>query len=155
MVYGEGLYLGYRHYERARIAPLFPFGHGLSYTAFEYGRPSLSRGGKLVAPSSSAAGAPPPPELVFAVSNVGGFGGFETAQMYVRRGGDDNKKARRLSRPEKELVAFEKVWLQAGETKHVGIVLDKYAVGYYDTLGRRRVGGRGGEVRGPRWRFVD
>lgn len=119
MVYGEGLYIGYRHYERAKIAPLFPFGHGLSYTTFEYGRPSLSAG--VLAPSG------PPLELVLAVSNVGGVAGFETAQVYVR-----DEKAR-LPRPEKELVAFEKVWLEAGETKHVRIAIDKYAVGYYDT----------------------
>lgn len=61
------------------------------------------------------------------MSNIGEVAGFETAQVYVR----DEKS--RLPRPEKELVAFEKVWLDAGETKHVKIAIDKYAVGYYDT----------------------
>lgn len=119
MVYGEGLYIGYRHYERARIAPLFPFGHGLSYTIFEYGRPSLSA--NVLTPSG------PPIELILAVSNISNVASFETAQVYIR----DEKS--RLPRPEKELVAFEKVWLDAGETKHVKIAIDKYAVGYYDT----------------------
>ena len=118
MAYGEGIYIGYRHYERARITPLFPFGHGLSYTTFEYGRPSLSartltRDGVM--------------ELILAVSNTGDVAGAEIVQVYVR----DEKS--RLPRPEKELVAFEKVFLDAGETRHVKINLDKHAVGYYDT----------------------
>lgn len=119
MVYGEGLYIGYRHYERARIEPLFPFGHGLSYTIFEYGRPSLSA--SVLTPFG------PVIELILAVSNIGDVASFETAQVYIR---DEES---RLPRPEKELVAFEKVWLDAGETKHVKIAIDKYAVGYYDT----------------------
>ncbi|KAL1879261.1 hypothetical protein Daus18300_001840 [Diaporthe australafricana] len=119
VVYGEGLYIGYRHYERASIAPLFPFGHGLSYTAFEYGRPSLSA--KVLSEGG------PPLELLVAVSNVGGTDGFETVQVYVR----DERS--RLPRPEKELVAFEKVFLESDQTRHIRIRVDKYAVGYYDT----------------------
>ncbi|KAM7205470.1 beta-glucosidase B [Naviculisporaceae sp. PSN 640] len=118
VVYGEGLYIGYRHYDRVRLPPLFPFGHGLSYTKFEYGRPSLSS--KVLKPNGSI-------ELIVAVSNIGEVTGAETVQIYVR----DEKS--RLPRPEKELVAFEKVELEAGETKHLRIELDKYAVGYYDT----------------------
>lgn len=117
-MYGEGVYIGYRHYERAHIAPLFPFGHGLSYTAFEYGRPSLSS--KMLTSADNI-------EMIFAISNIGDVDGFETVQVYVH----DDKS--RLPRPEKELVAFEKVFLEAGETKHVRIPLDKHAVGYYDT----------------------
>lgn len=118
VVYGEGLYIGYRHYERAKIPPLFPFGHGLSYTTFEYGRPSISS--KVLTPSQFI-------EITFAVSNVGQVDGYETVQVYVR----DEKS--RLPRPEKELAAFEKVWLEAGETKHLRVKVDKYAIGYYDT----------------------
>lgn len=66
-------------------------------------------------------------EVVFAVSNVGAVAGAETVQLYVR----DDKS--RLQRPEKELAAFEKVFLEAGETVHLRVLLDKYAVGYYDT----------------------
>lgn len=66
-------------------------------------------------------------ELIVGVSNIGDVAGSETVQIYVR----DEKS--RLPRPEKELVAFEKVTLDAGETKHLRIDLDKYAVGYYDT----------------------
>ncbi|KAJ4296104.1 hypothetical protein N0V88_004806 [Collariella sp. IMI 366227] len=126
VIYGEGLYIGYRHYDRVHTAPLFPFGHGLSYTTFEYGRPSLS--------SRVLSGPDDTIELCVAVSNVGEVGGMETVQVYVR----DEKS--RLPRPEKELVAFEKVELERGETKHVRIGLDKYAVGYFDTsVGRYSV----------------
>ncbi|GAB1310840.1 hypothetical protein MFIFM68171_01050 [Madurella fahalii] len=118
VVYGEGMYIGYRHYDRVKVAPLFPFGHGLSYTTFEYGRPSLSA--KVLHPGGSL-------ELTVGVSNVGAVAGLETVQVYVR----DVKS--RLPRPEKELVAFEKVHLDVGETKHLRIGLDKYAVGYFDT----------------------
>lgn len=122
VVYGEGLYIGYRHYDRVRVPPLFPFGHGLSYTQFEYGRPSLSakalRQGERL-------------ELTVAVTNVGDRDGAETVQVYVR------EEKSRLPRPEKELVAFEKVVLEAGETRHLRIRLDQYAVGYFDTaIGR-------------------
>ncbi|CAK7208385.1 hypothetical protein SBRCBS47491_000074 [Sporothrix bragantina] len=119
IVYGEGLFIGYRHYERVKVAPLFPFGHGLSYTAFEYGRPSIDK--KVL---SSEVGSTI--EILLAVSNIGDVAGAETVQVYVH----DEKS--RLVRPEKELVAFEKVFLDAGETKHIRLSLDKYAVGYYD-----------------------
>ncbi|OIW26177.1 glycoside hydrolase family 3 protein [Coniochaeta ligniaria NRRL 30616] len=126
--YGEGVYIGYRHYERAKIEPLFPFGHGLSYTTFEYGRPSLSS--KVLAPEGRI-------ELIVAVSNVGEVTGSETVQVYVR----DEKS--RLPRPEKELVAFEKVTLEAGETRHLRMELDKHAVGYYDTAIKRWIAEEG------------
>lgn len=122
VTYGEGMYIGYRHYERAKIAPLFPFGHGLSYTSFEYGRPSLSsKTLASVGPSSTI-------EIIIAISNISDtVAGAETVQVYI---GDEKS---RLPRPDKELVAFEKVFLEPGETKHVKMYLDKHAVGYYDT----------------------
>ncbi|KAL2154443.1 hypothetical protein VTH82DRAFT_3119 [Thermothelomyces myriococcoides] len=129
VIYGEGLYIGYRHYDRIGLAPLFPFGHGLSYTTFEYGRPSVSP--KVLGPDGATI------ELVVAVSNVGPVRGLETVQVYVR----DERS--RLPRPEKELVAFEKVDLEPGETKHLRIPLDKYAVGYYDPALRRWVAEQG------------
>lgn len=122
------MYIGYRHYDRAKVAPLFPFGHGLSYTTFEYGRPSLSA--KVLSRDSSI-------ELTVGVSNVGAVAGLETVQVYVR------DVEARLPRPEKELVAFEKVHLEPGETKHLRIRLDKYAVGYFDTAVGRWVAEEG------------
>ncbi len=70
-------------------------------------------------------------EVTIAVSNIGSVEGAEIVQVYVR----DEKS--RLQRPEKELAAFEKVFLEPGETQHIRLALDKYAVGYYDTsIGR-------------------
>ncbi|KAH7313580.1 glycoside hydrolase superfamily [Stachybotrys elegans] len=117
VLYGEGLYVGYKHYDRTRIAPLFPFGHGLSYTTFEYGRPEVSS--RTLKEDGSI-------NITLAISNIGERAGSEVVQVYVH----DVKS--RLPRPEKELVAFEKVFLEADETRHITISLDKYAVGYYD-----------------------
>jgi beta-glucosidase len=72
-----------------------------------------------------------------AVSNIGDVEGLETVQVYVH----DEKS--RLPRPEKELVAFEKVLLEAGETKHLRVYLDKYAVGYYDSAIQRWIAEEG------------
>ncbi|KAH7375243.1 glycosyl hydrolase family 3 N terminal domain-containing protein [Plectosphaerella cucumerina] len=116
--YGEGIFMGYRYFERVQVDPLFPFGHGLSYTTFEYGRPSINR--KVLSANDTI-------EVTIAISNIGSRAGSETVQLYVR----DDKS--RLPRPEKELVAFEKVALEADETVHLRVTIDKYAVGYYDT----------------------
>ncbi|KAI5799067.1 glycoside hydrolase superfamily [Geopyxis carbonaria] len=117
VVYGEHVFIGYRHYERTGIAPLFPFGHGLSYTTFAYSTPSIS--------------APVLPEhgsvtVSVTVTNTGRVAGKEAVQLYIR----DPKS--RLPRPEKELAAFEKVALEPGESAEVRFVVDRYAVGYYD-----------------------
>ncbi|KAH8173841.1 PA14 domain-containing protein [Sarocladium implicatum] len=117
VLYGEGLYIGYRHYDRTGIEPLFPFGHGLSYTTFEYGRPEISTR-TLTADGNI--------KVTLAISNIGTRPGAEIVQLYVH----DEKS--RLPRPEKELVAFEKIYLEPDETRHITISLDKYAVGYYD-----------------------
>jgi beta-glucosidase len=106
-VYGEGIYVGYRHYERSRITPLFPFGHGLTYTTFAYGTPTLSA--TTLAETSSIA-------ITLPVTNTGAVPAAEIVQAYVR---------------------VVKVALQPGETKEVCLTLDKYAVGYFDSsLGR-------------------
>lgn len=118
MVYGEGLFIGYRHYERLNIAPLFAFGHGLSYTTFDYGKPSISS--RTLVDSGKVT-------ITIAVTNSGSVAGAEIVQAYVH-----DKKCS-LPRAEKELQAFTKVFLEAGETKHVTLDLDKYSVGFYDT----------------------
>jgi beta-glucosidase len=118
VVYGEGLYVGYRHYDSADIDPLFPFGHGLSYTTFEYGAPSVSS--TTLWESSSIIVSVP-------ITNTGALPGTEIVQAYIR----DPKS--RLPRPVKELQAFARVELHPGETKTVSMKLEKYAVGYYDT----------------------
>ncbi|KAL1603912.1 hypothetical protein SLS60_005504 [Paraconiothyrium brasiliense] len=117
-VYGEGIYIGYRHYERTKIAPLFPFGHGLTYTTFAYGTLALSS--SILTTSSSIT-------IVLPVTNTGSVAASEIVQAYVK----DVKS--RLPRPEKELQAFAKVFLQPGETKEISLKIDKYSVGYFDT----------------------
>lgn len=117
-VYGEGVYIGYRHYERARIAPLFPFGHGLTYTTFAYGEPRISD--TVLSEHGSI-------EISVPVTNTGSVAAHEIVQAYVR----DVKSS--IPRPQKELQAFRKVFLQPGETKSVALRLDKYSVGYFDT----------------------
>lgn len=117
-MYGEGLYIGYRHYDRLSIDPLFAFGHGLSYTTFEYGNPTISSStlpevGKVT--------------ITIPITNTGSVEGAEIVQAYIH----DEKS--RLPRPEKELQAFDKILLQPGETKTANLTLDKYSVGYYDT----------------------
>jgi beta-glucosidase len=117
-VYGEGIYIGYRHYERAKIAPLFPFGHGLTYSTFAYGTPSAS---------TATLSETDPITVTIPITNTGSVAAHETVQAYVK----DVKS--KLPRPEKELQAFGKVLLQPGETKDVALKLDKYSVGYFDT----------------------
>jgi beta-glucosidase len=118
VIYGEGIYIGYRHYERAKIAPLFPFGHGLSYTTFTYGTPMISSG--ILSEYDSVTVSVP-------ITNDGRMAAYETVQAYIK----DVKS--RIPRPEKELQGFAKVFLLPSETKIVELVFDKYSVGYYDT----------------------
>lgn len=117
VIYGEGIFIGYRHYERVDIAPLFPFGHGLTYTTFTYGPVSISE--TILTESNSLV-------LSVPVTNTGSRQGKEIVQVYVK----DIKS--RLPRPKKELQGFGKVELVPGETKNVEIVLNKYNVGYFD-----------------------
>lgn len=118
VVYGEGLYIGYRHYERLGIEPLFAFGHGLSYTTFTYGTPVIS---SSTLPEAGTI------TITVPITNSGSVEGAEIVQAYIH----DEKS--RLPRPEKELQAFDKVFLLPGETKNAILTLDKYSVGYYDT----------------------
>ncbi len=116
VLYGEGVFVGYRHYEARDIAPMFPFGFGLSYTDFTYAN--------LRVPSDVQVGE----TIVVAVdvTNTGGRAGSEVVQVYV---GDP---VSRLVRPQKELKGFAKVTLQPGETKTVTVMLDAAALAYYD-----------------------
>lgn len=110
----EGLYCGYRYYDRQRIAPAFCFGHGLSYTNFEYGGLALkAEKGKNV-------------KLTFSVKNTGKCAGAETAQVYIA------PIASQTDRPDKELKAFVKVKLDAGRTKKVSLILKQEDFAYFD-----------------------
>jgi beta-glucosidase len=117
VAYSEGIFIGYRHFDRSSIKPLFPFGYGLSYTTFEYGKLSVTpRSGDLSDPIM----------VSFDVKNSGRMPGAEIAELYV---GDAHSS---LPRPVKELKGFAKVHLNPGETKRVSLTLDRRAFSYYD-----------------------
>ena len=115
--YGEGVFMGYRGYDHRAIAPRFPFGHGLGYTTFALGEPTLS------APTFEPGGTL---TVSVPVTNTGDRAGAEVVQLYVA------PEAPRLVRPPKELKAFAKVRLAPGETKVVDLVLDDRSFAYWD-----------------------
>jgi beta-glucosidase len=113
----EGIFLGYRHFDKDSIEPRFPFGYGLSYTSFEYSdlklnTTSLKPNDKLI--------------VSFMIKNTGDREGAEVAQLYIR----DEESS--LPRPLKELKGFEKVNLNKGEQKEVIITLDPRSFQYYN-----------------------
>ena len=112
--YDEGVFVGYRGYDRAGTEPMYPFGYGLSYTTFDYANLKMERldDGNVV--------------VSFEVTNTGRFAGSEVAQLYV---GDEVAS---VPRPEKELKGYEKVRLEPGETKSVEIRLSPDAFAFYD-----------------------
>lgn len=116
-VYAEGVYIGYRYYEKKRMPVLFPFGHGLSYTEFEYSNLKISK--DSITDQDTV-------KVSVDVWNVGRYAGKEVVQLYVS---PDNSRA---SRPLKELKGFKKVELAPGETKKVTFTLDKRAFAYYN-----------------------
>jgi beta-glucosidase len=111
--YGEGILVGYRHYDTRDVDPRFCFGHGLSYTAYAYGDLTLGRDGTDVV-------------VEVDVTNTGDRPGAEVVQVYVRR------PESRIERPEKELKAFEKVWLDPGETTRVRLRVTEQALRHWD-----------------------
>lgn len=115
--YGEGIFVGYRYYDKKKIAPLFPFGFGLSYTTFAYDDLRLS-----------AAEIGPDDLLTVEVdiTNTGQRAGQEVVQLYVC----DVRAS--VSRPEKELKAFVKVELKPGESKTVTLTLAREALAFWD-----------------------
>ncbi len=122
VVYKEGIYLGYRHFDKTGIKPLFPFGHGLSYTTFKYSN-------LKIAPTSAGES-----ELVivsFDITNTGKREGAEVAQVYV------SDRHSKVERPVKELKGFAKVDLKPGETRRVTVSLNRRAFSYYDVIGKQ------------------
>ena len=116
--YREGLYVGYRYFDSVGAPVLFPFGHGLSYTQFEYADLELSQagfeqGGEL--------------QVTFSVTNSGTVAGSEVVQLYV------HDVASTLYRPDQELKTFAKVALDPGEVCRVTLRLDDAAFSVYDT----------------------
>lgn len=115
--YKEGLFVGYRYYDKKNIEPLFPFGYGLSYTSFEYCNLTVDK--KNIKDTETVA-------VSVNVKNTGAVAGKETVQLYVQ------DVASSVIRPDKELKGFEKVELQPGEEKIVTFTLDKRSFAYYN-----------------------
>jgi beta-glucosidase len=124
VVYGESVYLGYRWYDRRRIEPRFPFGHGLSYTTFELGALEADR--TEVAASAAASGTDTLVELRVPITNTGTRSGTDVLQLYV------HDVEATVARPEQELRAFAKVALGPGQSATVTFGLDRRAFAYWD-----------------------
>lgn len=115
--YKEGIFVGYRYYDTKKIEPLFPFGHGLSYTTFEYSDLTVSR--TELADTETV-------DVQVTIKNTGSRAGKETVQLYVK----DVESS--VARPEKELRDFAKVELQPSEQTTLSFTLDKRAFAYYN-----------------------
>ena len=113
--YTEGIFVGYRHYDKSTVKPLFPFGYGLSYTSFAYKNLTIS-------PASTNQEV----NVAFDVTNTGTRAGADVAEVFV---GDQHAPVRR---PAKELKGFSKVNLNPGETKSINVKLDRRAFSFYD-----------------------
>jgi beta-glucosidase len=117
--YDEGVFVGYRYYDTKGVAPLFPFGHGLSYTTFAYSHLRL--------PKTAVAGADV--KVALTVKNVGPVAGQEVVQLYV------SDPEATVARPEQELKGFAKVELKPGESRELEFILDARAFAFYDVVG--------------------
>jgi beta-glucosidase len=115
--YRESIYVGYRYYDKARRAVLFPFGHGLSYTQFAYSDMRLS--GNAISEEDTLT-------VRVKIKNVGSHDGKEVVQLYVA------PPASKVFKPEKELRNFIKVFLKSGEEKEVLFVLGRRAFAYWN-----------------------
>ncbi|MCU9614371.1 glycoside hydrolase family 3 C-terminal domain-containing protein [Caldibacillus lycopersici] len=107
--YREGIYIGYRYYDTAKVEVLFPFGYGLSYTTFDYSNIQVEKD-----------------SVTFTLTNSGTRDGMEVVQLYV------GSKSDVIFRPEKELKGFTKVYLLAGESKTVTIPFDDKTFRYFN-----------------------
>jgi len=117
VVYGERIFVGYRYYDKKKIEPLFPFGHGLSYTEFEYSDLLLSSENFKDVDGL---------EISCTVKNSGRYRGKEVVQLYV----SDLEST--LIRPERELKKFIKIELEAGESKEISFKLEERDFSFFD-----------------------
>lgn len=115
--YGEGIYVGYRYYEKKQLDVMYPFGFGLSYTQFEI--TNLQVPACVNCEQQDV-------ELRVTVRNTGNMAGAEVVQLYVR------DVVSTLDKPLKELKAFRKVFLRPGETKEISLCLSKRDFASYD-----------------------
>ena len=117
MPYNEGIYVGYRFTDKNKLKPTFPFGHGLSYTTFEYGKAGIDKAEGSKDDEFT---------ITVPVTNTGDRTGKEVVQLYI----SDKKSS--VDRPVKELKGFSKVELAPGETKEVSITVKGSDLGYFD-----------------------
>jgi beta-glucosidase len=116
--YREGLYVGYRYFDKAKKPVLFPFGYGLSYTSFAYSDLALSS--QRISDQELL-------RVSIRVRNTGKLAGAEIVQLYV------SDASATTFRPDKELKDFQKVFLQPGEEQQIEFFLEKRAFAYYNT----------------------
>jgi len=120
--YSEGVFVGYRHYDAANIKPLFPFGHGLSYTTYAYKNLSVSSKNFSADPASAGT-----VTVNFEVTNTGQKSGKEITQVYV---GFPASSA--IPQPPKQLKGFAKIALRPGQTRRVHLTLNPRSFAYWD-----------------------
>ncbi|KAH8662620.1 glycosyl hydrolase family 3 N terminal domain-containing protein [Xylariales sp. PMI_506] len=121
VVYGEGVFVGYRYYEKLKKNVAYPFGHGLSYTKFALSSLSIEQN-----------------SVAFVVENTGAVAGACVAQLYI-----SPARTNTISRPVKELQGFAKVFLQPDESKKVIIELDQMATSFWDEIKKTWVSEKG------------
>lgn len=115
--YKEGIFVGYRYYDKKAMDVLFPFGYGLSYTNFEYSNLKISK--NEIDDTEKVT-------VSVNIKNIGDVFGKEIVQLYIR------DKESSVTRPEKELKGFEKIGLEPGEEKEVTFILNKRSFAYYN-----------------------
>ena len=118
--YSEGVFVGYRWYDAKKITPLYPFGHGLSYTTFAYSNPVLS--------AKELTTAAPTLTVEFDVANTGGRAGAEVAQVYLGL-----PSLPGIDQPPRQLKGFARLAIEPGKTAHARVALDARAFSYWDT----------------------
>ena len=118
--YKEGIFLGYRGYDRKEVKPLFPFGYGMSYTTFDYSNLKVSDKGESVV-------------VEFDVTNTGKVDAAEVAQVYV------GYKDTTIPHPVKELKGYDKVTIKRGATHHFVVSIPYSNLECYDIATRRMV----------------
>lgn len=116
--YAEGIYVGYRHFDKKGVSPMYPFGYGLSYTTFLYE--------DLAVDVKNASSSAPRADVALNVTNTGKRAGAEVVEIYV------SEESPKVDRPVQELKGFQRVEIPPGETRRVAFSLDKSAFAYYD-----------------------
>lgn len=114
--YSDGIYVGYRHFDKNKIKPLFPFGFGLSYTTFVYSNLKISK--TVISQEDSLV-------ITCDITNTGKIAGSEIAQLYIK------DIISNIDRPEKELKGLSKIYLEPGEKKQISFTINKNELSFF------------------------